>query len=440
MTRRKTLGVAIVVILLASAAMVAALLVQSGDSRADMVADARVQAADVVPLDAAAVARGHAVAIAGDCAACHTRPAGHAAASQGTPYAGGYAIETPFGSIVSTNITPDRKTGIGDWTERDFFQAVRHGRSPSGLLYPAMPYPSYVQISDTDMHDLWSYMRSLKPVSNDSGGTHLGFPYNIRLLMAGWNLLFFENHAFAADQSRPAEWNRGRYLVDALGHCGGCHTAKNALGGDKTYLAGGALQGWYAPALDNGTEHGLGNWSQDDLIAYLKIGSNNHAIAAGPMAEEVERSSQFMPPADLAAISTYLKSRPGPAHDRSTALATSDPEMLRGAHIYTAACSACHAPKGEGIPGLATHLADNPATRADNPASLIHVLMKGGRGAVTSGNPTGGGMPSFAWKLSDGDAAAVLTYIRNSWGNAAPAVEAGQIAKARSDLGARKAM
>jgi mono/diheme cytochrome c family protein len=436
MTRRiKFIGIAVVAILLVLAAIFVPRLVRSLDTSADDVADARVLAADAGPPDPAAISRGRIVAVAADCAACHTRPGGGA-------YAGGYSLQTPFGAILSTNITPDRKTGIGNWTERDFFRAVRHGRSPDGLLYPAMPYTAYVQINDTDMHDLWAYVRSLKPVPSDSGGTHLSFPYNIRLLVAGWNMLFFDNRPFAVAPDRPAEWNRGRYLVDALGHCAACHSPKNMLGADRggKYLHGGTLQGWFAPELTNGVAHGLGSWSRADIVEYLKTGSNGHAVAAGPMAEAVEHSTQFIPERDLAAMATYLKSLPGTEPGARTPLAAADPAMRRGAHIYSVQCSACHAPRGQGIAGMVTRLSNNPLVRAPDPSSLIHVVLKGGRAAVTDSNPTGAGMPAFGWKLDDADAAAVLTYIRNSNGNAAPAVTAKQVAALRGDLRARSPM
>jgi mono/diheme cytochrome c family protein len=431
--KAKIVIIALAAIGLVLAAVFVPMLVRSLDTSADDVADAGLRAADAEALDPASVERGRTVAVAADCAACHTRPGGPA-------YAGGYPLQTPFGAIVSTNITADRQTGIGDWTERDFFRAVRHGRSPGGLLYPAMPYTAYVQMSDADMHDLWSYVRSLEPVRSDSGGTRLGFPYNIRMLVAGWNMLFFDNRPFKAEPARSAEWNRGRYLVDALGHCAACHTPKNFLGADKRgkYLEGGSLQGWFAPEITNGKAHGLGTWSQRDVVEYLRTGSNAHAIAAGPMAEAVELSTQFMPEPELAAMSTYLKSLPGTPVETSTALDAGDPTMQRGARIYRAQCSACHAPQGQGIPGMATRLSDNPLVRAPDPTSLIHVVLKGGRAAVTRSNPTGAGMPALAWKLSDADAAAVLTYVRNANGNAASQVTAKQVATFRKASGARK--
>jgi mono/diheme cytochrome c family protein len=435
MSRGKRIAIVLVALAVLLAAIFVPKLLRSLDASADDVADAGARAADGEALDPTAVERGRVVAVAADCAACHTRPGGPA-------YAGGYPLQTPFGAIVSTNITIDRQTGIGNWTERDFFRAVRRGRSPDGLLYPAMPYTAYVQVRDADMHDLWSYIRSLEPVRSNAGGTDLGFPYNIRMLVAGWNMLFFDNRPFKADAGQSAEWNRGRYLVDALGHCAACHTPKNFLGGDKggKYLEGGSLQGWFAPEITNGKAHGLGTWSDRDVIEYLRTGSNAHAIAAGPMAEAVELSTQYMPAPELAAMATYLKSLSGTPAETSTPVDMGHAAMKRGARIYQAQCSACHAPQGQGIRGMATRLSNNPLVRAPDPTSLIHVVLKGGRAAVTRSNPTGAGMPAFGWKLSDADAAAVLTYIRNVNGNAASQVTAKQVNELRGAIKARTPM
>lgn len=432
MSRKKTwIGLGAVGV--AALAVVGALTVRANDASADDVADATVKMADATQLDPAAVARGHQLAVAADCEACHTK-------AGGVEYAGGHALETPFGKIVSSNITPDRDTGIGNWTERDFFKAVRHGQSPDGMLYPAMPYTAYVQITDKDMHDLWAYFRSLKPVSATNEGTHLPFPFNIRLAVSGWNMLFFDNRPFKEDATKPAEWNKGKYLVDALAHCTTCHTGKNFLGGDKsgTYLAGGTLQSWHAPDLTASPATGLASWTKDDIVTYLRTGSNAHSVAAGPMAEAVEASTQHMQDDELAAIAGYLKSLPAHSDAVAEPLAADTKAMVRGKHIYETACSACHTPTGQGISGMATRLADNPAIRAEDPSSLIHVLMDGAKAARTTSNPTGAGMPSYAWKLSDEDAAAVLTYVRNSWGNAASAVSPGDVSDVRDDLGARK--
>ncbi|MDE1145884.1 MAG: cytochrome c [Azospirillaceae bacterium] len=417
--------------LLAIAVAAGGLLYRANDAARDRVADDRLKTADAAPPDAAAIQRGAYVAATADCAACHTAP-GSAQA-----FAGGYPLKTPFGVLISSNITPDRETGIGDWTERDFFRAVRHGQSPHGPLYAAMPYNAYVKLTDQDMHDLWAYMRSQAPVHNHIVSNQLPFPFNIRLLNLGWNLLFFDNHPFQPKGEQSAEWNRGAYLVDGPGHCAACHTAKNPLGGDSSaYLQGGPLQGWYAPEIANNPHVGLGAWTVPEIAQYLKTGSNGRAVASGPMAEAVENSTQHLTDADLVAIATYLRTVPGSNTQAPGPLAADDARMRRGAQVYAVNCSACHEGRGQGVADMVTGFAGNPAVQSANPDSLVQTLLKGGRGAVTEANPTGAGMPAFGWKLNDADAAAVLTFIRNSWGNAAAPVTADQVAATRAALGA----
>ncbi|QCI12872.1 c-type cytochrome [Pseudomonas putida] len=418
--------------LMALAGLGGALLI-NGDTTAVNVADDRVTAADATRVDPAAVARGAYIARQADCAACHTAPDGNA-------YAGGYGLQTPFGIIYSTNITPERSSGIGNWTERDFFRAVRHGRHKDGrLLYPAMPYNAYVNISDADMHDLWAYMRTLQPVRQSAPANTLGFPYNIRLSLLGWNLLHFNNKPFVPQAEQSEQWNRGRYLVDGAGHCAACHTPKNLLGGDTDqYLQGAELLGSYAPEITNDAYRGLGNWNSEQLQSYLKTGANHQAIASGPMGEAVEFSTQHLTDADLAAIAEYLKSLPGSGAAPPRPLAVSEPMMQRGAQVYEYNCMACHNVNGEGINGMVTAFADNPGVRTPSGSNLIGTVLKGSKAVVTEHNLTGAGMPSFDWKLSDADIAAVLTYVRNSWGNAAPAVQAEQVARARHTLTAAK--
>ena len=424
MKRKIFAGLAVVVL-----AGVGVALYANGNSSADDVADNRQLAADSAAPDAAAVKRGAYVAVQGDCAACHSVPGGQA-------FAGGYGLQTPFGVINSTNITPDTTTGIGNWTERDFFRAVRHGKRKDGqLLYPAMPYNAYVKMSDDDLHDLWAYIRSVKPVEKPAEPNTLGFPYNIRLAMLGWNLLFFKNAQYQADAGQTPEWNRGRYLVDGAGHCAACHTGKNALGGDSSaYLQGGELLGGYAPEITGNPHQGLGNWSNEQVVQYLKTGSNHQAVAAGAMGEAVENSTQHLNDADLAAIASYLKSLKGSEATAPSAVAASNPLMKRGALIYEANCMACHNVQGEGIDGMVTGFANNPGIRSPSASNMISTVLKGGRAVATESNITAAGMPSFAWKLNDGDIAAVLTYVRNSWGNAAPAVDAQTVGKARAAL------
>jgi len=406
------------------------LLYINGNTHADNVADS------MIPLyqqakesDPAAIERGRYVAIAGDCVACHTAPESRDA------FSGGYAIKTPFGGIYTSNITPDRETGIGDWTERDFYRAVRHGKGINGEnLYPAMPYNAYVQVSDQDMHDLWLYMRTVKPVRNHVPETQLPFPYNIRLAMMGWNLLFFNNKGFEADPTRSAQWNRGAYLVRGLEHCASCHTPKNVLGGDsRQTLQGGNIGDWFAPDITRNDYTGIGGWTPEQIVQYLKEGSNHVAVASGPMAEAVTNSTQHLTDNDLQAIADYLHSHPGSETHRPQAIVGG--EMMRqGEQVYSVNCTACHNSDGKGIPHLAASLADNPAIIAADPTSILTTILQGGRGAVTHANPTSGAMPSFAWKLSDQQVAAVATYIRNSWGNAAAPVTAKEASVRREVL------
>ncbi|WJD60689.1 c-type cytochrome [Pseudomonas kurunegalensis] len=407
----------------------------NNDTSADNVADDRTTAAAGPTADSAAAARGAYVATQADCAACHTVPGGKA-------YAGGYGLKTPFGVIYSTNITPDRKTGIGDWTERDFFRAVRHGQHKNGqLLYPAMPYNAYVKISDADMHDLWVYMRTLEPIEQQATSNTLGFPYNIRLSLLGWNLLFFDNAPFTVHPEKSKEWNRGRYLVDGAGHCAACHTPKNLLGGDTSdYLEGAELLGSYAPEITGDPYRGLGSWSSEQIQTYLKTGSNHQAVASGPMGEAIEFSTQHLHDQDLAAIADYLKSLPGSGTTAPKVVEASAPQMQRGAQVYEHNCMACHNVAGEGISGMVTGFADNPGIRTPSGSNLIATVLKGGKAVATEHNVTGAGMPSFDWKLNDADIAAVLTYVRNSWGNAAPAIESSQVERARGTLGAAMQM
>ena len=414
-----------------AAAVAAGLLWQNGDASADDVADNQTLTSQPPgAADADAVARGKYIAIAGDCVACHTAPESKDA------FAGGYSISTPFGGIFASNITPDKETGIGNWTERDFYRAVRHGKGKEGEnLYPAMPYNAYVKVSDRDMHDLWMYMRSVKPVHYAVPETDLGFPYNIRLAMMGWNLLFYKNSGFKPDAGRSAQWNRGAYLVEGLEHCGACHTPKNLLGGDRdAWLQGSNLSEWHAPDITSNRYTGIGGWSVDQITDYLKLGSNHVAVASGPMAEAVTNSTQHLTREDLQAIAVYLKSQPDSGTQKPQPLAADDAQMKMGANVYSANCAACHNSDGKGIPNLAASLAGNPGLQAEDASSIISTILQGGRGAVTEGNPTSGAMPAFAWKLSDEQVAAAATYLRNSWGNAASVVKPEAVAGKRKVL------
>jgi mono/diheme cytochrome c family protein len=375
------------------------------------------------------IERGRYLAIAGDCTSCHTVP------GSGQPFAGGRSIETPFGTVVGANITPDSETGIGAWSDETFVRALREGKGHDGeLLYPAMPYPYYTKLTESDALAIRAYLNTVKPVRNAVVSNKLPFPLDIRQGMAAWNALYFTSGEFGPDPAKSAEWNRGAYLVEGLGHCGACHTPKSALGGDDNAHAfqGYALQGWFAPNITNDSERGLGRWSVADIAAYLKNGHNPTTASTGIMAEEITLSSSHMTDADLTAIATYLKALPDQTAATVAAIPASDPKMVAGEAIYADECSACHGPDGKGVPYLFPSLAGSSNVRSADPISLIRVVIEGARSVATAGEPTGPGMPSFAWKLSDDQAAAVLTYIRNAWGAAAPAVDATQVGKGRA--------
>ncbi|HVV79125.1 MAG TPA: c-type cytochrome [Pseudolabrys sp.] len=393
-----------------------------------MVAGARASDQDFTSVE-----RGRYLATAADCVACHTIPGSKDA------FAGGRPIETPFGNIVSANITSDQATGIGSWTDEQFDRAVRDGIRPDGSrLYPAMPYPNYTKMSRDDVRAIRAYLRTVEPVNNAVNRSTLPFPFNIRTAMRGWNMLFFDKGEFKPDPTKSIEWNRGAYLVDGPGHCGACHTPKNVLGGDKTgeYLQGGPLQGWFAPNITNDEAKGLGKWSVDDIVAYLKTGHNRITAATGPMAEEIEHASSKMTDGDLKAMATYLKSVPGGTSEPKP-IAENDPAMKAGHAIYRDQCAACHMIDGKGVASLFPSLADASVLRSRDPATAIRLVLRGARTVQTDHEPTGPGMPAYGRMLKDDEIAAVLTYARNAWGRGAPPVTADDVAKARKDLQAR---
>jgi mono/diheme cytochrome c family protein len=375
------------------------------------------------------IERGRYLARAADCTACHTVPG----AAQ--PFAGGRAIETPFGNITAPNITPDLETGIGSWTDGEFDNAVRNGIRPDGSrLYPAMPYTSYTKMSRGDVMAIRAYLNTVAPVRNHVIANTLPFPFNIRLVMRVWNALYFNPGEFKPDASKSADWNRGAYLVEGPGHCVVCHTPKSPLGGDKSgqYLRGANLQSWFAPDITNDDVSGLGRWSVEDITTYLRSGHNKTTAATGPMAEEIDHSSSQMTDSDLTAIATYLKALPG-RQNSPPPIPANDPAMVAGQAIYRDQCSACHGLDGRGIPQLFPSLADSAMVRSSDPTSLVRILLRGAQSLATSAEPTSPGMPSYGGQLDDAQAAAVLTYIRNAWTPAAPPVTPHEVGRVRSD-------
>ena len=379
------------------------------------------------------IARGRYLAILGDCAGCHNAPGG-------APYAGGLPIETPFGTLVSPNITPDREAGIGGWTDDEFVNAMQNGIGPGGEhLYPAMPYTYYTKTTREDVLAIRAYLETVEPVHNEVKVNQLPFPFDVRASMAGWNELYFKPGTFEPVAGKSDEWNRGAYLVEGLGHCGLCHTAKNAAGGDETSraLQGSALQGWYAPNLTGDPRAGLGSWSLEEVVAYLKTGHNDVSAATGPMSDVIVHSTSQMTDADLRAIVVYLKDQPAPGDGSAKAVSGEDRMMGAGEAVYLDNCAACHTRAGTGIPQLFPALKGSPSVQSADPASLIRVVLRGAQSVATDPAPTGPAMPALGWKLSDDEVAAVVTYIRNSWGNAASPVLASDVASARQRLSQR---
>jgi mono/diheme cytochrome c family protein len=390
-------------------------------------------ARDSDPQEFTQIERGRYLAILSDCASCHT------VAGSNRPFAGGRAIETPFGNIVAPNITPDPETGIGSWSDEAFDAAVRRGvRGNGSLLYPAMPYNAYTKMSRNDVLAIRAYLNTVTPVRNAVEANTLPFPFNIRASLRVWNALYFKAGEYRTDSLQSAEWNRGAFLVDGPGHCGACHTPKTFLGGDKTdqYLQGAWLQGWSAPDITNDQRVGVGSWSQEELVAYLKSGHNRITAATGPMGEVVTLSTAFMTDPDVKAISTYLKSLPGRG-DQPGALPKDDPAMTAGSAIYRDQCSACHGIQGKGIANLFPSIADSSMVRSKDPTTSIRIVLRGARSVGTEAQPTAAGMPSYGRQLDDGQVAAVLTYMRNSWGNSAASVRAADVATVRSDTASR---
>ena len=375
--------------------------------------------------------RGRYLVAAGDCAACHT-------ADNGQPFAGDRPIPTPFGTIYSSNLTPDGETGIGNWSDEDFLRAMHDGLRPNGdHLYPAFPYPWYTRLTRDDVLAIRAYLETLQPVKQAVRAPKLPWPMSWREAVAGWNLLFFKGGEFQPDMHRSAEWNRGAYLVEGLGHCGACHSPKNVLGGVKRGDAfeGGMGEGWFATRLRPTHPAGLGDWSLDDIVAYLQTGANAHARAMGPMAEVVENSTAHLSKSDLHAMAVYLKDLPGDDSGANAVSTSNDKDGLtRGRLVYVDQCAGCHMENGGGIAGVFPPIKGNTGVHAGDPTSLARLVVEGARSAKTGAKPEAFAMPGFGDKLTDAEIADVITYIRSSFGNQAGPVSADKIADVRKQV------
>jgi mono/diheme cytochrome c family protein len=405
-------------------------------------------------IDDKLIEAGRYAAVLGDCAACHTAPGGQA-------FAGGLAVASPIGNIYSTNITPDRATGIGAYSLDDFDRAVRHGITPGGgTLYPAMPYPSYARLSDADVTALYAFfMKSVAPISATDRRTEIPWPLSMRWPLALWRKAFVpttDDGAFNAASYKDPVIARGAYLVQGPGHCGTCHTPRAITLQEKglderspSFLSGGQIiDGWVAVSLRGGAADGLGAMSADDIAASLRTGrSNGRAVIGQPMKDVVIHSTQGMTDADLNAIAAYLKTlAPGPAGSASYAAENKTASDLkagttssRGAELYLDNCSACHHSDGQGEGRSFPAIAGNPSVLAGDPSSLIRLILAGGAMPSTSTAPSNLGMPGFAWRLSDQEVAQLVTFIRQSWGNAAPAADSAAVAKIRNQIDTEKA-
>ena len=379
-------------------------------------------ATNATATDTALVGRGEYLARAADCMPCHTRPGG-------TPWAGGLVMNTPFGQIASPNITPDRQNGLGRWTETDFWNVLHNGVGPhlGDYIYPVMTYTSYTKLTRDDVHAIWAYMRTIKPVDAPRLPISLPFPFNIRPSLLGWQILFMDRGVYKPDPSRSAAWNRGAYIVEGAGHCGECHSPRNALGGviASRSLAGGVVDGYLAPNISSDTQFGIGAWSNDEIVAFLKHGDNPHNVVFGPMVDVVHESMAYMTDSDLHAIATYLESTParherliGPIRDAQASIA-------HGHAIYAENCAQCHQASGRGVAGAIPSLVANGALTQPVSDDIIMPVLIGQQGQGTYG-----AMPAFGGALDDGQVADLANYVRTAFGNTTDASTTAAMVKA----------
>jgi mono/diheme cytochrome c family protein len=403
--------------------------------------------------EATLVARGRYLVAAGDCISCHTRPGGKV-------FSGGLAMETPFGTVYTPNITPDKETGIGGWTEKQLAYAMRTGIDDEGNhLYPVFPYTSYTKVTDADVHAIYAYLKFIPAVRYRPSENQMRFPFGMRSLLFFWKKLHFTEGRFTPNPARSSEWNRGAYLVEGLGHCGECHTPRNSLGGSRSDLAltGGTyssevrdsvdeqtivpetdiVRSWAAVNLTN-APNGLRAWSVEDLQAYLKTGHSKRAGAFGPMAEVVDNGTRYLTDADTHAVAVYLKEQPERAQPPRDAISAS--QTKAGEVVYTSRCGDCHLPTGLGMPPgpdadsskVSPPLRGNAIIQAPDPATLINVILYG-----VHQTPEGGGtwprMPGFqnAIGFEDEQIAALCNYLRSAWGNTGGVVLPSDVAKQR---------
>jgi mono/diheme cytochrome c family protein len=370
------------------------------------------------------IAKGKYLATAGDCISCHTAPGGQ-------PMAGGLAMDTPFGKIYSPNITPDKDTGIGKWSDDQFYRALHDGIGGHGqYLYPAMPFPWYTKVTRDDVMAIKAYIFSLPPVHKPDKANGMAFPFNIREGLLPWRLAFFKEGTFQPDPAKSAQLNRGAYLVQGLGHCGECHNAENLFGSSALAgrLEGGQIDDWYAPNITGDDLQGVGRWSQNDLATFLKTGAApaGLGVALGPMMETIHNSLQYLTDDDIQAIAAYLKAvPPKTSYQEPKGTVTAQ----GGADLYLSYCASCHQRDGKGVPGMIPPLAGSGAVKAKDAQNVIRVVL-GGLPATKTFGP----MPALGVGMTDEQIAAIANYVRTAWGNGAPATaEAGMVGHLRGE-------
>jgi len=373
------------------------------------------EAATPAAFDRSQVVRGAALAALGNCRTCHT-------ADGGSAYAGGKPLQTPFGTIYSTNLTPDPETGIGRWSAEDFRRAMHEGVSRRGRhLYPAFPYDHFTRVTDQDVAAIYAFVMTREPVRARRPPNRLVFPANVRPLLAVWKSLYFEPGRFVAQPGRSAEWNRGAYLVEGLAHCGACHTPRNAAGAENTNepLSGGEAEGWHAPALGAASRAPV-PWTAQALYAYLRTGFDaDHGVAAGPMAP-VADSLATVPEADVRAIAVYLADRAGaPRAPKAVAVAgrAARDDDAPGASVFTGACATCHH-ANDATPGVTpVPLAVTSSVNDPTPRNALRIVSEG---LHPDSGEAGAMMPAFAGELTDAQIVAVVQYLRTHFSDRPP--------------------
>jgi cytochrome c553 len=389
----------------------------------------------------AAVSKGQQLAILGDCAGCHTDRGG-------APFAGGRAIVTQFGTFYTPNITPDRTTGIGQWSSDDFWHALHEGYGRDGeMLYPSFPYPNYTRVSRADSDAIFAYLRNVAPIAKPRRAHTLNFPYDQRRLLGVWRALYFRPGVYVLDPAHDSEWNRGAYLVQGLAHCNACHEPRNMLGAPRSggNPSGGLILNWYAPSLSNPHEAGVQDWAVPDIVTLLKSGRISEssptargATTVGPMAEKVYNSLQHVADTDLQAMAGYLRSLPpigsmsgGASRAKGSAIGLGAQDD--GQTVYRKECADCHGEKGEGHAPIGPSLAGNRAVTMDSATNAIRIVLFGGFPPDTHDSPRSYGMPPYYPSLSDEHIANVLSYVRTSWGNTAEPVFPSQVTENRGN-------